>query len=223
MKKFLLGVAFGIGGLALAQSIQKTLDLRVNGTGAGKAYVIAGQSYVPVSALKPFNLQAVQSGNTLSLGVQGGANQIGAIEGCLNETLFNGVVRLTVKSVDEITYIGRPTWGLTVEVRNGLSKELKLIDAGSNTNGLFIATAEGNPRSFGISAPENEAAKELIYKAVPAGGLITYQIKFPSSSTSTAEPKPTKFIMSFDKTKALKEIKFAVTDPSFRVNLECSK
>ncbi len=222
MKKFLLGIALGIGGLALAQSIQKTLDLRVNGANAGKAYVIAGQSYVPVSALKPFNLQATQSGNTLSLGVQGGANQLGAVEGCLNETLFNGVVRLTVKSIEEITYIGRPTWGLTIEVRNGLSKEFKLIDAGSNTNGLFIATADGNPRSFGISAPENEAAKELIYKAVPAGGSIVYQLKFPTL-IGASEPKPTKFIMGFDKTKALKEIKFAVADPSFRVNLECSK
>jgi hypothetical protein len=38
MKKLLLG-------LALAQSIQKPLELRVNGTNAGKAYMIAGQTH----------------------------------------------------------------------------------------------------------------------------------------------------------------------------------
>ena len=223
MKKFWLGIALGIGGLALAQSIQKTLELRVNGVSAGKAYVIGGQSYVPVNALKAFNLVATQTGNTLSLGAPGGTNQVAALEGCLGQTLFNGVHRLTVKSVDAITFTGAPAWGVTIEVRNGAKRALTLFDAGVRSGSIFIAAQDGNPRdNSNNGTASRELDKELIYKNLPPGGSVTYQVKFVSLSSSE-EPKPSKFLFVIDKTKALKDLAFSAPDPSFRVNLECQK
>ncbi len=223
MKTFWLGLALGVGGLAVAQSIQKTLELRVNGASVGKAYVIAGQTYVPVNALKAFNLVATQTGNTLSLGAAGGSNQVAALEGCLGQTLFNGVHRVTVKSVDAITVTGTPTWGVTIEVRNGTKRALTLFDAGVRSGSVFIAATDGNPRdNSNNGTASRELDKELIYKSLPPGGFVTYQVKFVSLSSSE-EPKPSKFLMTIDKSKALKDLPFSAPDPSFRVNLECQK
>jgi hypothetical protein len=223
MKKLWLGMALGIGGLALAQSIQKTLELRVNGASVGKAYVIAGQAYVPTSALKAFNIAATQTGNALSLGAIGGSNQVAALEGCLGQTLFNGVHRVTVKSIDAISITGAPAWGVTLEVRNGIKRALTLFDAGVRSGSVFIATQDGNPRdNSNNGTASRELDKELVYKSLPPGGVVTYQVKFVSLSSSE-EPKPSKFLMTIDKSKALKDLPFSAPDPSFRVNLECQK
>ena len=220
--KLILGVLLGMGGLALAQTISRSLDLRVNGAAAGKAFVIGGQAYVPVAALKPFNITVTQSGNSLSLGAQGGANQVAALEGCVGETLFNGVTRLTVRSVDEITFRDRPAWGITVEVRNGVNRAISLFTAGVRTTNLFIAGTDGNPKSIDGSAAPSEAETQFTTRSLTPGGSFTYQIKFPSVS-GAPEPRPSKFIMIVDVNRASRELKFSSSDPSFRVNLDCQK
>jgi hypothetical protein len=68
MRKILIAGAVLIGGLAIAQAVQRSLFITVNGAvSSEKAIVVAGKSYVPVSVLKSFGVNVKTSGNTLAL------------------------------------------------------------------------------------------------------------------------------------------------------------
>ena len=96
-KRVFVGLAVvALSTLALAQQVQKMLELTINGTPvAEKAVLIGGKTYVPLSSLKQFGFNGTQTGNTLALSApksasSGGSNQLAALEGCVGETLFNG-------------------------------------------------------------------------------------------------------------------------------------
>ncbi len=68
MRKILIAGAVLLGGLAIAQAVQRSLFITINGAVSGeKAIVVAGKSYVPVSVLKSFGVNVTTSGNTLAL------------------------------------------------------------------------------------------------------------------------------------------------------------
>ncbi len=68
MRKMLIAGAVLLGGLAIAQAVQRSLNITINGAASNeKAIVVAGKSYVPVSALKSLGVNATASGNTLAL------------------------------------------------------------------------------------------------------------------------------------------------------------
>src|SRR5262249_44356633 len=88
--------------VALAQTIGADLSISINGKSVpGKTIVVKGQTYVPLSSLKAAGATTSVSGDTLSIGLgpAGGANQLGGLEGKLNEWLFNGIWRFRVLSV----------------------------------------------------------------------------------------------------------------------------
>jgi hypothetical protein len=226
MKKILLGVLLGIGGLALAQSIQRSLDLRVNGSASGKAYVIGGQSYVPVGALKPFGITATQQGNTLSLGAQGGANQLAALEGCIGETLFNGVMRLKVLEVVRLESVtgweNFKGWAVRAEVRNATSVRIAPGDLGVVAASIFYQDGSSRPHDdTGVTIRDFGT---LTNNELMPGAPFTHAFKFTDPSSAVDAP-PNKFILQVDtkRLQAKAKAKFSGNDPSFRVKLDCQK
>ncbi len=83
MKKELCGVVIGVGltlgALALAQSVQRTLNVLVNGqVNADKAIVVNNTSYVPARVLRNFGVTVTAQGNNLLLNGMGGSSPSGA-------------------------------------------------------------------------------------------------------------------------------------------------
>jgi hypothetical protein len=80
MKKELRGMVIGIGltlgALALAQSVQRTLNVLVNGQpNADKAIVVNNTSYIPARVLRNFGVTVTAQGNNLLLnGSSGGSS-----------------------------------------------------------------------------------------------------------------------------------------------------
>lgn len=217
--------------VAAAQSYSLVVNGQVVPT---QAIVVGGQTYVPLSALKSLGIPSSLKGTTLTLGTgaapgtsPGGANQRTSLEGCLGETLFNGVWRLTTRKVEPIgpdVGLG-PGWGVTIELRNGTKTRANLHDTGLES--IELVGADGNTFTF----QERAAEEALIYKDVTQAGGITYQLKFHVENARAAAtvPAATKLVISLNPRKMtagyLREAKVAYTAPapSFRVRLDCSR
>jgi hypothetical protein len=240
MKRNLLGMstaALLLTGLALAA--QTNLKLSVNGqTSSVPAVVINGQTYVPLSALTAAGASATTTSSSLSLtlpgtkvaaapagNVKGGANQLAALEGCIGETLFNGVWRFRVTSLSAATVEGKPGYLVALEMRNGSPRPQYVYATGlSNTNDAYtLAAADGNTGIWRTNYTLNDFAD----RNVPQAGLFTYTFKFWPDDNATPEQAnqvPTKFIMRINTKYVTKaDTPYSVPDPSFRVNLTCKK
>lgn len=238
MRKFVPVVLAGLAGLALAQTASN-LGLVINGrVFSSRAIVVSGKTYVPLEALQAAGVRSSQAGTTLSLTLPGapaaptanvaagGANARVSLEGCVGETLFNGVWRLTVKGVDPIpANVGRgPGWGVTVELRNGTKTKTILRDTGLESIDLVLP--DGNTLLF----YESEAEQFFIYKELIQAGAVTYQLKFysPDRETLAADvPRPDKLIVQLDPKRMtagyLAGVAYTTPTPSFRVRLDCQK
>ncbi len=200
-----------------------------------QAIVVNGRTYVPLSALKLLGVNSSLKGSTLTLGAQvtpatapGGANQRASLEGCVGDTLFNGVWRLTVRSVDAIgPNVGLgPGWGVTVEVRNGTTTKTQLIDTGLTA--IQLVQPDGNTLTF----EEHDADEKLIYKDMVQASGVTYQLKFHAPDVNTpasSVPRPAKLLVQFDPKKLTAgylraaKVAFSTPTPGFRVDLTCRK
>jgi hypothetical protein len=219
MKKVLLVLVVLLSALALAQVAQRTYRLVVNGkASSGQAIVVGGKTYVSLEALRAAGVTSSLSGNTLTLTLpgapvaQGGANQNAAVEGCLNEWLFNGLWRFRVTSVQPST--DPQGWKATVEVRNG-SRADGLALAGTGWGGMRIILSDGNPVEVLSDAVDVRDQPFL----QGAGKTIT--LAFPSEETSKT---PSKLFLLLDpKGLAGTNLRYTVPDPSFRVRLDCRK
>jgi hypothetical protein len=68
MRKMLIASVVLLGGLALAQAVQRSLNLTIQGASSSeKAIVVNGKSYVPVGVLKSLGVNATLQNNTLAL------------------------------------------------------------------------------------------------------------------------------------------------------------
>lgn len=200
-----------------------------------QALVVGGQTYVPLSALKQLGIPSRLKGNTLTLGTgvapataPGGASQRTALEGCVGDTLFNGVWRLTVRKVEPIGADAGygPGWGVTAELRNGTATRTSLQDTGLEA--IELVGADGNTFVF----QERAAQEPLIDKGVAQAGGVTYQLRFHTQdarASASSVPAPAKLVVSLNPRKMtagyLKEGRVAYTTPapSFRVRLDCSR
>lgn len=210
-----------------------------------RAIVVNGELYVPLSVLKQAGLNPVLKGTTLTLGtlgqpgsgpartsggqpVAGGADQRAALEGCMNETLFNGLWRLKVLKVGAIHKDDDPLapgWGVTVEVRNGWTGTLNPGDSGFANDNMFVVEPGGN--SLAVD-PYNE--QPFTYHNFPQGGMFTYQLVFyyPYGTTADQVHAPQKFLMGADSRKidsslAAAGVHYSTPTPGFRVDLTCTK
>ncbi|WP_293910108.1 hypothetical protein [Deinococcus sp.] len=228
-----------ISPLSLAQT---NLKLSVNGESSSvSAIVVGGQTYVPLGALTAAGASATTTSSSLSLTLRtlpggkvaaapvisgrGGANQLAALEGCVGETLFNGVWRFKVSSLSAATVEGKPGYLVTLEMRNGTPRPQYVYATGlSTTSGAYtLAAADGNTGIWRTNYTLNDFAD----RTMPQAGLFTYTFKFWPDDDSTPEQAaqaPAKFIMRINTQYVSKtDQPYSVPDPSFRVNLTCKK
>ena len=220
--------------LALAAGLNYSVV--VNGQVASdQAIVVGGKTYIPLSALKLLGVQSGLKGNTLTLGAQaapttapGGANQRASLEGCMGETLFNGVWRFTTKKVEAIgADVGLgPGWGVTVELRNGTGTKTSLHDTGVTS--IELVQPDGNTFEFEV----HDAEEKFLYRELTQAGGVTYQLRFhvPDARAAAASvPRPSKLIVQIDPKRLTAgylvagKVTYMTPTPSFRVNLDCQK
>ena len=151
--------------------------------------------------------------------IAGGSYQKASVEGCMNQWLFNGVWRLRVTGVEPITDGSWTGYGVNVQLRNGTHGTIELGNTGVGGRGqnVQLLTSDGNAMTL------NELAyQQLGYRDVVQGGTLNGQLKyhFPAGADTTV--KPQKFILQIDPHDSTKA-HYSMTDPSFRVNITCSK
>ncbi|RIH85348.1 hypothetical protein Mlute_01594 [Meiothermus luteus] len=218
MKKLWVVIGTGLCALALAQAVQKTYRLIINGQAAsGQAVVVGGKTYVSLDALKAAGVGVSLSGSTLSLTLpgppqaQGGANQVAALEGCLNEWLFNGIWRFRVLSVEPLPAGGREGWKAKVELRNGTNVNGAAL-AGTGWQGLLLVLDNGNTIESGYV--------QMRDKPFAQGTGMVQEAVFYSKETDRT---PTKLLLLLNPKRMLTTlpVRYTVPDPSFRVRLDC--
>ena len=199
----------------------------VNGQVApDQAIVVGGKTYVPLSVLKLLGVPSSLKGSTLTLGAAatvgvapGGANQRASLEGCIGETLFNGVWRLTVNSVKPVTrYNGQQKgYSLNLTWKNGTARTIDALNTG--VKAITLALVDGNTLTS-----ENEQA--LKYKSLPQAAGTTLELPFWADSAQTAAGlgQPSKLLMEIAAGGgATSGVTYTAPNPSFRVRLDCSR
>ena len=180
---------------------------------------VNGQTYI--------NLQQLQK----ALGAAGGANQGASVTGCLNQPLFNGIWRLRVTKIEAITDPTggtQPVYHLLAQLSNGTTKTLAPSDTGvrySNAYNVFLKSGDSiaAPTSTSVAFLDKTSGK------LPQGGATTLEfIFYPKDGRSLDQLQadlPQKFLFEVKPELLDKDLKvgYTVKDPSFRVNLTCSK
>lgn len=237
MSRFLL-VLTALASLALAASTR--LSVTVNGRGTTEhAVVIDGRTYVPLSSLKLMGVNAKVTGSTLALTsattsssagqspAAGGANQLNALEGCIGETLFNGLWRVQITSLEAIRSTdaeARPGWAVNLEMRNGARKTLSMMSTGFGSGtgtGATLVLPDGRT----LDIVQNDFLQAWS-KQVIQGGVNRFTLRyfFPSGTPDTQVVRPSKFILQIDpRIPDYEGVKYSVPDPSLRVRLDCSR
>ena len=122
MQKILIAGVILLGGLAIAQAVQRSLNITINGgSSSEKAIVVAGKSYVPLSVLNSLGVNATTSGNTLALSrataaAAAGTQQLAGGVGVFGEAVTLGKdspLNFTLRSLEYAAgriAIGREVW-----------------------------------------------------------------------------------------------------------------
>lgn len=212
----LAGLAAGAA-FALAQS--GGLSILVNGKSVpGKSLVSKGQTYVPISALKAAGATVSTAGGKLSITfatpAAGGANQVAAVEGGINDWLFNGIWRFRVTSVAPLEG-DRPGWKVGVELRNGTKLDNFAL-SGSGFDSLSLIMADGN-----AIKPYNGG--EIVDPGLGQGAMAVVNLIFYDDEGNGRKPEklilriaPDDFTRNYLKGQGAV---YSVPDPSFRVKL----
>lgn len=217
-----------LAGLALAAGV--SYSIVVNGQVAeDKAIMVNGKTYIPLSVLKALGVNSSLKGNTLTLGgdsaatnqTAGGANQRASLEGCIGETLFNGIWRLTVKSTKPISrYNGQQSgYSLSLEWKNGTKVTTDALNTGIKS--LNLALEDG-------TVLVTDDAQNLTNKSLPQGAGVALDLAFYAASGTSADTlsKPAKFLVEIDPKVLLNtgvSAAYTKATPSFRVALDCQK
>jgi hypothetical protein len=145
------------------------------------------------------------------------------LEGCLNQTLFNGVWQIKARTVERIPKIG---WAITLEVRNGSRTTIMPIDAGISGIGTGIRMT-GQSRSLKVDSFD---VATLTAKNLSPGATVTGQLKFynPYGTVLDISNNPTRFLLEvdpkrIDEATREKGVAFKVPHPGFVIRLDCKK
>jgi hypothetical protein len=214
----------------VAWAVSSGFDLSINNkTYTARAIVQNSKTYIPLEALQKAGVKAVISKAAVKLelpGFVGGANQRASLEGCLGETLFNGVWRVKTIKLEPIKKDqATPGWGLTLEVRNGSPTTIMPVDAGFDGTGNGIQLAFADASTINVDPYD---VQKLTFASMPAGGAVTHQLKFYFPLGTSNPPTPSKFLLEVnssrlgDSTRA-KGVAFNTPNPSLRVRLDCQK
>lgn len=226
-------------GSSLALAASTTYNLVVNGQVSNeRAIVVNGKTYVPLSVLKSLGVTSSLKGTTLTLGqtsgtpgstvtpsaTAGGANARAGLEGCVGETLFNGVWRLKVVKLEPISKgENQPGWGATVELRNGTKVTTAVYRTG--LTGINLVLPNGNALAFDEYEGQAFTHNDL---AQAAGVTVQLKFYFPAGTPAKDLPRPEKLVVQFDPAKLWEGVRkegvaFTTPSPSLRVRLDCQK
>ncbi len=197
-----------------------------------KAIVVGGKTYVSLAVLKSLGISSSLKGTTLILSnsasssstasvTAGGTKQRASLEGCIGETLFNGVWRFTVKSTKPISrYNGQqPGYSLNLEWKNGTKTTTNALNTGVKTLNLVLEDG---------TVLQSEDVQNLTNKSLPQGAGVTLDLAFHAASGTPADKlsKPAKFLIEIDPkvlTNTGVSVAYSTPNPSFRVRLDCQK
>jgi hypothetical protein len=219
MKYNLIVLAAILGTIALAQAVT-SYKLNINNKAfSSPAIVVKGETYVPLKVLQAAGVRSSLSGGTLSLtlpnvtNTEGGANQVAALEGCLNEWIFNGIWRVRATNPTPITG-DRNGLSVRFEFRNGTQAN-GIAPSGTGWGGVQVALDDGTT----VSAANTNDVRDPGY--VPGGSHMQTLEFFWDDVTRT----PKKLIVVFNpkEMNTSANVKFSVPDPSLRVKLDCTK
>ena len=248
MKKFQLLTVLALGAaVSAALAAPSTFRLLLNGAASSySAIVVNGTTYVPLPALSKLGVKAVTTGGVLSLNTgaapaptttgngagsngSGGAVQKSSVSGCVNEYLFNGIWRFRVTKVTVLTDPGRgdyPYYSVTAELKNGTTKTIQPVDTGIETDtAISLAFADGDSLTYNY---RSDWVDKTFGKVLQGNGFV-YAFRFyPGDKLSLEDAqanRPQKLLFEVDPAKLDKDLKlgFTVPDPSFRVDLTCTK
>jgi hypothetical protein len=145
------------------------------------------------------------------------------VEGCLNQTLFNGVWQIKARTLERIPKVG---WAITLEVRNGSHTTIMPIEAGISGTGTGIRMT-GQARSLKVDSFD---VATLTAKNLLPGATATGQLKFynPYGKVLDISKNPTRFLLEVDPKRidnATREkgVAFQVPNPGFVIRLDCEK
>ena len=226
MKRIAVMLAVLPAALAAYALAQSAFKLNIGGKAySGQAIVVKGETYVPLKALQAAGVRSSLSGGTLTLtlpnapAIEGGANQNAALEGCINEWLFDGVWRFRATSLEAFKDGDRSGWRVAAELRNG-TKVNNIALGGTGFAGLQLALSDGN--QIGVY---NVTDLDV---PVAQGASIRASLVFYSDDPNEART-PTKLLLllkpSASDVSVLRSAggSYSTSDPSFRVKLDCTK
>lgn len=152
----------------------------------------------------------------------GGANQRASVEGCVGETLFNGLWRVKVLSSKLDTNPGDPdykNWGVVIELRNGKNAQNSPADSGFQDYPQLVF-ADDTILDMQTMA-QVQYQNDVFYKSVPPGGAAHTTLWYRLGDEN-AQHTPTKLLVAIKPVDNGKKFGYSVANPSFRIKLDCN-
>ena len=219
MKNKIVVALFALGTLALAQSVSYRLN--INGKPfSSTAIVVKGETYVPLKALQAAGVRSSVATGVLTLTLPGtplqsagGSNQVTALEGCINEWVFNGIWRIRATNPQKMT---GDRGGMTYrfEFRNG-TKDSGFAPSGTGFGGVQLALDDGT-----LVGANN--VNDISDPPYLSGGSHAQTLEF---FWDDVKRTPAKLIVLFNPKdmNTSFNVKFSVPNPSLRINTGCVK
>jgi hypothetical protein len=165
---------------------------------------------------------------------EGGAMQVGAQPGCLNQWMFNGTWRVRVTNVAfHPASAGNPdadAWAVAMQWANGTSNAgVSPVD--TNAQDIVLGLQNGDTITTTDSSTGNLSQQQLFFHTFPAAGQFSYTQVFLAPNLDQNN-KPVKLLVTFDVPKYNKNHpgssgKFWRTRSpggyNYRIDLTCSK
>ncbi|GAA4020884.1 hypothetical protein GCM10022631_38460 [Deinococcus rubellus] len=216
--------------------------LKINGHAAGSALMVGDQLYVPLSALKAAGVQVSLGGGQVSLNlpgaasassssnsVVGGANQMAAQSGCLNQTLSNGGWSVKFSNLHFVAQdpkeYNQSYWALDVRISNLTNQVIEQAFLGGlNAKNITWVGADGNTLAS-TGGVDGDMGQALTFRRYLPGQPYTGLVTINTNPPVTKDKPPVKLVWQFDPSEVASNMKmpWSSKDPSFRVNLTCSK
>lgn len=152
----------------------------------------------------------------------GGSNQRASVEGCIGQTLFNGLWRLTVLKSEPTTNpddSDYKSWGVTIELRNGKNASNSPTDSGIDGYPQ-LAFSDGTVLDMAATDAKLQYQKNIEYKELPPGGVARTTLYYRLEGDD-ATKTPSKLLVEIHPSGPNGKFGYSVSDPSFRVKLDC--
>lgn len=159
-------------------------------------------------------------------GAQGGSFEIPAAQGCMNQSMSNGLWRVRASAIDPYSSdVGGPQigWQVTEDWTSLAHQTIVAGDTNISVQQLVLGNGDTLESDAGVTSTGSFA--ELTLRTFAPGATFTYRQKFLQIPFNTVD-KPVKLIVTFDSATEKKityRPQYKVDPPNFRINLECTK